>query len=100
MTVLGGECWDDTHKIEKCKQVCLSTHVDEVVPSRLLTRRGVSVVFVPSVRSVLVVAQSPFVCLCTIHVSAVSRLRPRSESDPAENCFPVDNTIDSTSNTF
>ena len=63
----------------------LSTHVNEVVPSRLVTRRGVFVVFLPSVRAVLVVAQSPFVCLCTIHVSVVSRLRVCSQlslSDP------------------
>ena len=61
----------------------MSIHVDEVLPSRLLTRRGVFVVFLPSVRSVLVVAQSLCVCLCTIHVSVVSRLRPRSESAPS-----------------
>ena len=33
-------------------------------------------------RSELIVAQSLFVCLCTIHVS-VSRLRPRSEFVPS-----------------
>ena len=67
-------------QIEKKKnQVCLSTHVDDVVPSRLLTRRGGFVVFLPSVRSVLVVGQSLFVCLCTFHVSVVSRLRVCSQ---------------------
>ena len=54
---------------------------DEVVPSRLLTSRGVFVVFLrlwymPDVAEWLEVvvardAQSLFVCLCTIHVSVV-----------------------------
>ena len=66
-------------QIEKCNQVCLSTHVDDVVPSRLLTRRGGFVVFLPSVRSFLVVGQLLFVCMCTIHVSVVSMLRVCSQ---------------------
>ena len=35
-------------QIEKCNRVCVSTHVDEVVLSRLLARRGVFVAFSPS----------------------------------------------------
>ena len=36
-----------TRTNQEVYHVCLSTHVDEVVPSRLLTRRGVFVVFLP-----------------------------------------------------
>ena len=61
-------------------QVCPSTHVDEVVPSRLLTRRGVFFLF--PFREVSFGCRALFVCLCTMHVSVVSRLRPRSEPAP------------------
>ena len=67
------ECWDDTHK---SRSVSLSTHVDEVVPSRLLTRRGVFVVFLPSVRSVLAVAQIP-VCLL-VHDTRICCIKAQS----------------------
>ena len=90
-----GECGDDTHKSRSViKFVSLFfDNVDEVVLSGLLTRRGVSVFFSPWLcctpdvadRSELIVAQSLFVCLCTIHVS-VSRLRPRSEFVPSWVC--------------
>ena len=41
------ECWDDTHKSRSVIKFVLRPMSDEVVPSRLLTRRGVFFVFVP-----------------------------------------------------
>ena len=40
-----GECWDDTHKSRSVIKFVLRLMSDEVVLSRLLTRRGVFVVF-------------------------------------------------------
>ena len=89
MTVLG-ECWDDTHKIVKCNQVCLSTHVDEVVPSHLLTRRGVFVVFLLVIAELLLrVMRNPCLFACARYTYLLYQ-----GSDPAENCFEVDPTVD------
>ena len=81
MTVLG-ECWDDTQK---------SRSVIKFVFLPTLTRLFLLVAdasqcscYTPDVadRSELIVAQSLFVCVGTIHVFG-SRLRPRSEFVPS-----------------
>ena len=40
-----GECWDDTHKSRSVIKFVLRPMSDAVVPSRLLSRRGVFVLF-------------------------------------------------------
>ena len=91
MTVLG-ECWDDTHKSRSViKFVYLPTLTRLFLlvadASRRLCCFSPCVCCTPDVadRSELIVArnaQSSFVCLCTMHVSVGSRLRPRSEFVP------------------
>ena len=46
VTVLG-DCWDDTHKSRSVIKFVLRPMSGAVVPSRLLTRRVVFVVFFP-----------------------------------------------------
>ena len=94
VTVLG-ECWDDSHKSRSViKFVCLPTLTKLFLlvadASRRLGCFSPSLCYTLDVadRSELIVArnaQSWFVCLCTIHVSA-SRLRPRSEFVPSCVC--------------
>ena len=78
------QCWDDTCKSRSVIKI-LVTNVGWACSFPSGTR--LFVVFLASVRSVLVVAQSLVVCLCTIHLSVVSRLRPRSEFCPERNVF-------------
>ena len=77
------QCWDDTYKSRSVIKFVYRPTLARMFHPACWRVATSSLFFLPSVRSVLVVAQSLFVCLCTIHVSVVSRLRSRSGYAPS-----------------
>ena len=84
VTVLG-ECWDDTHK---SRSAIKFVYRPTVVPSRLLTRRGVFVVFSPF-REVSFGRRAIFVCLL-VHDTRICWIKAQTQT---RVCFPAENQL-------